>query len=112
MSKQDKIEKAQEAKANRVTEVKTVMPASATFTSAPTGERYWQINGTRYFSKKKEDLKSVRRVLNFQAGINEVEANLVAGSNGVINNMSPVPAKDWKFHVSKGPDHPSLQYGR
>lgn len=107
MSKQDKIEKSQEAKASRVTEVKTVMPASATFTSASVGQRYWQINGTQYYSQKKEDLKSVRRVLNLQGGINEVEADIVEGKI-VVDKVAAVPPKDWKFHVSKGPDHPSL----
>jgi outer membrane lipoprotein-sorting protein len=100
MSKQDKIEAAQKAKATLVTKPKetavTDTATKTTFHQNPAvGECFWQIAGTQIYSRKKEELKSVRSQMNTNAGTPEIEFNL------------PTPSNTWKFRITKGPNHPN-----
>jgi hypothetical protein len=111
MSKQDKIEKAQKAKASQPevkSEVKTGTDPRITFTSSPIGEQFWKIAGTSYAHRSKEELKKVRRALNMTAGINECEVDVIENKI-VIEKIPAVPSNKWPFRISKGPNHPSLK---
>lgn len=56
-------------------------------------KKLWKISGTKdEFSSDKIALKAIRTQLNKDAGVDEKEVN----------------ANDWKFHITKGPDHPRL----
>jgi len=59
-------------------------------------KKIWQITGTKdQFADNKQELKKVRTQLNADAGIDEADKE--------------VASKDWKFKITKGPDHPRLK---
>ena len=57
-----------------------------------TTKKFWNIRSTEHYSEVKEELKTIRTALNLANNI--VEKN--------------VPASQWPFRITKGPDHPKL----
>lgn len=73
-------------------------------------KKFWIIKGTDEFAEVKEELKAVRKVLNYKAGTPEFEVHIIDDkTRETIEIKKAVPSNEWRYHISKGPDHPRLK---
>lgn len=71
-----------------------------TKSTGPTPDVVYRIAGTQFGAADKETLKPIRRKLNAEVGVYEVETKIDG------KTIEATPSNQWPFRLTKGEDHP------